>query len=338
MPDGRLGHAEIEIGGALIMLADEFPEIGHTAPLAGSGASVTLHLSVDSVDGVDSVIERAVASGAVLLRAAEDYPHGRQGSIRDPFGHRWLISQEPTSTGSFREGDLGYVSLNVPSVARADRFFESVLGWRYGPASGPEGRQVQGFSLHHGLWTNPSHSTLFCCYAVDDADEAAIRVRDAGGRAGQPHDEPYGRVCDCTDDQGVEFALFTPPGGTVAEGSPAPHAIQAQGKEGELVYLTMEVPVSSKTRNFYGAVLGWRFAPGNVDDGWQVEAVSPMIGISGGHEVATTLPMYRVAEIAAAVGRVREAGGTASEPETHPYGITSDCTDDQGTRFYLGQL
>ena len=63
-----------------------------------------------------------------------------------------------------------------------------------------------------------------------------------------------------------------------------------------------------------------------------------MVGISGGHALATTVPMYRVDDIARAVDRVRTAGGTASAPEAQPYGITSTCTDDQGTRFYLGQL
>ena len=48
--------------------------------------------------------------------------------------------------------------------------------------------------------------------------------------------------------------------------------------------------------------------------------------------------MYRVDDIAVAVERVRAAGGTATEPERQPYGITSDCVDDQGTRFHLGRL
>jgi predicted enzyme related to lactoylglutathione lyase len=85
-------------------------------------------------------------------------------------------------------------------------------------------------------------------------------------------------------------------------------------------------------------VLGWRFASGRAEDGWQVEDVSPMLGVSGGHELATTVPMYKVADIHRAVGLVRDAGGTATAPESQPYGVTSTCTDDQGTRFYLRQL
>ena len=129
----------------------------------------------------------------------------------------------------------------------------------------------------------------------------------------------------------MSFALFASPDGTADSNT--------DGRtDGPLAYITMEVPDSAKTRAFYGSVLGWRFAPGRVDDGWQVEDVSPMLGISGGHERATTVPMYRVDDIETAVVLVRGAGGTASAPEVQPYGTTSTCTDDQGTRFYLGQL
>jgi uncharacterized protein len=87
----------------------------------------------------------------------------------------------------------------------------------------------------------------------------------------------------------------------------------------------MEVPDSSKTRAFYGSVLGWRFATRNVEDGWQVEDVEPMVGISGGHAVATTVPMYQVDDIASAVELVRDAGGSASEPEAHFYRVRSEA-------------
>ncbi len=62
------------------------------------------------------------------------------------------------------------------------------------------------------------------------------------------------------------------------------------------------------------------------------------MGLSGGHEGATNVPMYCVDNVRAAVARVRSAGGEATEPELQPYGETSTCVDDQGTRFYLGQF
>lgn len=332
MSDGRIGHAELDIGGALLMLAEQHPEIGVEAPAPGSGASVTLHLSVDSADAVDGVMARAVAAGARLERPAADYDHGRNGVVRDPFGHRWLVAAEPAP--AFRHGDIGYVSLWVPDQERAARFFATVLGWSYRPARQGGGRQVEGQTLHHGLWAADGHSTLFCCYAVDDVAAAVIRVREAGGRADEPRPEPYGLVAGCTDDQGTRFAVFQPPGGTRRDAAPPLHGL----RHGDVAYVTMEVTDSARARAFYGAVLDWRFTPGRVDDGWQVEDVAPMVGLAGGRAPATTVPMYRVDDAAAAVAAVRAAGGTATDPEAQPYGLSSTCTDDQGTRFFLGQL
>ncbi len=329
MPDGRIGHAEIEIGTAVVMLSDEHPEIGVTAPLPDAGVAVTLHLSVDDVD---AVLDRAVGRGATLERPAADFEYGRNGVIRDPFGHRWMIMGAPAPV-SPRDGDIGYVSLWVPDVARAAAFFGATLGWSYAPGSGPEGRQVQGQTLHHGLWGGEPRSTLFVCFAVADVDDAVERVRAAGGTAQTPTPEPYGRVSECVDDQGTRFAVYEPPGGVGSTPGPA------NGRQhGDLSYVTMEVRDGAAARDFYGTVLGWRFLPGRVEDGWQVEDVVPMIGLHGGHDVATTVPMYRVDDIATAVDAVRRAGGTATDPEVMPYGTTATCVDDQGTRFYLGQM
>lgn len=330
MPDGRIGHAELEIAGGVLMLSEEHPEIGVVAPAPGDGVPVTLHLSVADVD---VVMARAAAAGATVERPAADHEYGRNGVIRDPFGHRWLISGEPAAP-SLRHGDLGYVSLWVPEIGPAAAFFAAVLGWRYGTGSGPQGRQVEGLGLHHGMWGGQPRSTLFLCFAVDDIEAAADRVRAAGGTAEEPHPEPYGLIAGCVDDQGVRFAVLESPGGT------ARGAVQgATGRRhGDLAYVTMEVVDSARARAFYGSVLGWRFMPGRVEDGWQVVDVAPLVGLSGGHAAAVTVPMYRVDDIEAAVDRVRASGGTATDPEVQPYGISSDCADGQGTRFHLGQL
>lgn len=88
-PGGRIGHAELHIGGTTLMLADEYPEYGITGPESIGGTSVALHLHVDDAD---AVIARALAAGATLVREATDHFHGeRGGSVRDPFGHEWLI-------------------------------------------------------------------------------------------------------------------------------------------------------------------------------------------------------------------------------------------------------
>lgn len=334
MRDGRIGHAELEIGTARLMLSEEHPEIDVAAPPPGQGVSVTLHLEVADVD---AVVENAVRHGARLERPAADFEYGRNGVLRDPYGHRWMVSG-PLSRPPLHHGDLGYVSLWVGDVGRAAAFYSTVLGWRYGPGSGPESLQVEGLSLSHGLFGGIPEGTLFLCMAVDDVDAAVRRVRAAGGTAEEPHPEPYGRISGCTDDQGTRFALVEVPGGVATAPRHLSDGARTGRHEGDLAYVTMEVVDSGAARAFYGSVLGWRFSPGRVADGWQVDEVNPMIGLSGGHAAATTVPMYRVDDVEAAVRRTREAGGRASEPERQPYGISATCADDQGTRFSLGQL
>jgi PhnB protein len=89
-PDGRVGHAEITIGAALVMLCDESPERGLLSPKAIGGTAVTLNVWVEDVDGV---FARALEAGATPLRPIEDrLPGDRGGQFEDPFGHRWSIA------------------------------------------------------------------------------------------------------------------------------------------------------------------------------------------------------------------------------------------------------
>jgi len=292
------------------------------------------------VPDVDALTDRAVAGGAGLERPPADYPYGRNAVIRDPFGHRWMLSSPVAaaspapgpSDGQLRQGDIAYVSLWVPDLERAQVFFGTVLGWAYGAGSSEQGRQVEGVTPRHGLWGNQDRPNLFLCFAVDDVDAALQRVRDAGGRAGEPTDEPYGRIANCVDDQSTAFALFTPPPGARVARGPVNGT-----RHGDVSYVTLEVPDSARTRAFYGHVLGWRYSRGRVPDGWSIDGIVPMSGMQGGHDVATVVPMYRVDDIQTAVATVRAAGGTATDPVAEPYGWASECSDDQGTRFYLGE-
>jgi uncharacterized glyoxalase superfamily protein PhnB len=91
-PSGRIGHAELNFGGATLMLADEFPEYGFHGPDKLGGTAVTLHLHVDDAD---EIIRRAVAAGAKLEREPKNQFYGeRSGTIIDPFGHRWNIGHQ----------------------------------------------------------------------------------------------------------------------------------------------------------------------------------------------------------------------------------------------------
>lgn len=88
--NGRIGWAEIEIGGSPIMLSDEYAENGILGPLSLGGTPVAIHLYVEDVD---AVVARAVSAGAELLRPVADQVFGVRNSIlRDPFGHQWFVA------------------------------------------------------------------------------------------------------------------------------------------------------------------------------------------------------------------------------------------------------
>ena len=89
-PDGKLGHAEIQIGDSVIMLADEFPEMDHRSPKSIGGSPVLISVYVEDVD---SVFDRAIDAGATAIRPVEDQFYGdRTGGFEDPFGHRWSVA------------------------------------------------------------------------------------------------------------------------------------------------------------------------------------------------------------------------------------------------------
>jgi PhnB protein len=88
-PD-NIGHAELEIGSGLVMLADEFPDMGFLSPQSVGGTPVTVHVYVEDVD---SVFARALAKGATATREVENQFYGdRSGQFVDPWGHRWNVA------------------------------------------------------------------------------------------------------------------------------------------------------------------------------------------------------------------------------------------------------
>ena len=89
-PGGRIGHAEIQVGDSIIMLADEMPEMNFRSPQTLGGPSSHFMIYVEDVD---ARVEQAVAAGAKLTRPVKDEFYGdRSGSVEDPFGHLWYIS------------------------------------------------------------------------------------------------------------------------------------------------------------------------------------------------------------------------------------------------------
>src|SRR5277367_1202519 len=88
-PNGRIGHAEIKIGSATVMLSDEYPEGGIRGPRSLGGTTFSIHLHVGDVD---EAYAQAISAGATIVRPLQNQFYGeRSGTVRDPFGHEWLL-------------------------------------------------------------------------------------------------------------------------------------------------------------------------------------------------------------------------------------------------------
>ncbi len=325
MDDGRIGHAELQIGDGVLYLADEYPEIGLKAP-APQAISVSLMLHVADTD---ATLERARERGALVQREPYENYGSRNATIIDPFGHRWMLSGPITGAAvPIQHGDVGYVSVWTPDADRAAAFYGHVLGWTYDPQT----HQVTNTTQHIGIYSVDGPPTLFCCYAVADLAGASKSILDGGGTIDEVEQFDFGTLIGGTDSQGASFAVFQPNPGT-----PRPE-LNGTGP-GELSYITYQVSDSTAFKAFYSRVLFWTFEPGHIEDGWQVEQTHPMAGVAGGSAEQVTIPMWTVADIDAAVARVREAGGSVIEkPSQQSYGKSALCTDDQGSRFYLGEM
>jgi uncharacterized glyoxalase superfamily protein PhnB len=210
--DGTIGHAEVGIGDAVLMLSEPSP-LWPDVPIAPPDAqpathSHTLHVQVDDVD---RTTRRAAEGGATVERPPNDQPYGRVAVIVDPFGHRWYLNQPPPSATRIRHGDIAYVTLTTPDDERAKAFFGAVLGWRFSPGSIEHGWNVEGRTPPMGLAGDPGATAgASLCYRVADMDAALQRVRDAGGEVGTAEPRPYGLLAECTDDQGTQFWLWSP--------------------------------------------------------------------------------------------------------------------------------
>ena len=89
-PEGKVGHAEMQIGDSRLMLADEFPEMGARGPLSLGGTPLGLMLYVADCD---AMFARAVSLGAKVIEPLKDHFYGdRSGTMLDPFGHKWTLA------------------------------------------------------------------------------------------------------------------------------------------------------------------------------------------------------------------------------------------------------
>jgi uncharacterized glyoxalase superfamily protein PhnB len=228
--DGRVGHAELDIYGAHIHLADEYPEYGVRGPRSIGGTPVSLSLEVDDAD---DVYARAVAAGAEGERAPVDEAYGaRSAIIIDPFGHRWFlqtivaqpsaeeisaampgftVTEKPAPRRGRAPVELGYFTVSTPDTARAAAFYGALFGWETeGGALGDGYQHVANTALPLGLTPGSPDEPAILYYRVDDIDAVAARVGELGGRVVERAMYDSGPCIECTDDQGRTFHLWQP--------------------------------------------------------------------------------------------------------------------------------
>lgn len=90
MPNGKIAHAEIKIGDAILMMSEENPEWGNLSPQSLGGSPVSMMIYVPDVD---TAFARALAAGSVQVRPVEDQFYGdRSGTLKDPYGYQWTLA------------------------------------------------------------------------------------------------------------------------------------------------------------------------------------------------------------------------------------------------------
>ena len=207
------------------------------------------------------------------------------------------------------DGTIGHAEVGIGDAVLM--FAEASDLWPDVPVRAPDSPATFSHSLHLG---------------VDDVDGTTERARRSGASVErEPADQPYGRAAVIVDPFGHRWILLRPPA----------HATRL--RQGDVANVTMAAPDSLRAKEFYQAVLQVPFSQGHPGT-WRTDQTQPPLGIwparGAGPEVQLS---YRVDDIAAAVERVRAAGGHADEPERRPFGLLAVCADDQGATFRLWQ-
>jgi uncharacterized glyoxalase superfamily protein PhnB len=196
------------------------------------------------------------------------------------------------------------------------------------------GDGVLMFAEASGLWPDvpvrapdsPATFSHTLHLQVDDVDAATERARRGGASVErEPTDQPYGRGSVIVDPFGHRWMLLRPP------------ARATRLRQGDVANVTMVARDAHRATQFYEAVLQVPF-PSAHPGTWRTEEIRPPLGIRSSRDAEPEVQLsYRVDDIAAAVERVRAAGGRADEPERRRFGLFTECVDDQGATFRLWQ-
>jgi len=247
--DGLLGHAELTVGSARFMLSDEYPALGVVSPRTLGGTATAIHLEVADVD---ATFARAVTAGATSLREPADQPHGaRHGTLVDPFGHRWMLSQrlEDLSVDEYadRSEGSGFRVMHGPHAgepyvdgiwtvvtyddpAAGIRFLTDVLGFEelvmvrvddgsivHSEYRWPEGGIVQVATWDDGNPFIPRPGAQGLYVVTADPQSVWERCRAAGVEVlrapEEPHYDPGGMGFSVRDPEGNAWSFGTYAGG-----------------------------------------------------------------------------------------------------------------------------
>jgi PhnB protein len=372
-PDGRVGHAEINIGGARIMLADEFPEIGFRSPESLGGSPVVIHLDVADVDAVG---RRAVAAGATVVRPIADQFYGdRSGQFRDPFGYTWSISTRKEelsleemqkrfdATTKRAEGTMpakaakpvnpireGFHSITpylvVPRAAELIDFMKAAFGAEECSRVKRPGEEIImhaevkiGDSMIELADANPQFPAMPSALSlrVSDPDAVYDRALTAGAQMVEPvTDKPYGtRAGTVRDAAGNNLHIFMPlPGDKIfAEFRSVTPHLYADNGPQLIEFL----------HKAFGGVEIYRaqLADGSIPHA-QVRIGDSVVAIAGSRGQGlypvrpTTLHLY-VADADAVYEQALREGATSIQPVAdQPYGDRSGgVTDPFGNRWFI---
>ena len=207
------------------------------------------------------------------------------------------------------DGTIGHAEVGIGDAVLM--FAEASGLWPDVPVRAPDSPATFSHTLH---------------LEVDDVDGTTERARRSGAAVErEPTDQPYGRGSVIVDPFGHRWMLLRPP------------ARATRLRQGDVANVTMTAPDANRAKEFYEAVLQVPFSS-NHPGAWRTEETRPPLGIwsSQGAEPRVRLS-YRVDDIAAAVERVRAAGGRADQPARLRFGLLAECADDQGAIFHLWQ-
>ena len=207
------------------------------------------------------------------------------------------------------DGTIGHAEVGIGDAVLM--FSEASDLWPDVPVRAPDSPATFSHSLH---------------LEVDDVDSSTERARRSGASVErEPADQPYGRRSAIVDPFGHRWLLLRP------------QARSSRLSQGDVAHVTMTARDPDRARVFYEHVLQIPFSSAHPGT-WRAHQASPPLGIRPSSDAAPQVQLtYRVDDIAAAVERVRAAGGLADEPRRMPFGLHAECTDDEGMTFRLVQ-